>query len=169
VSRSTDLPLTTHDGVGTALLKNRQVRGSRVYPVNCAAELIQRRRSENHDLQHAYVILHQVRLLEQSADWEERAAGCVDLASRRAIAGHDTIDNVVLWKLGIEPGRKPGTVRSKNDLSGTMMVLDGVGRSIKVYQKLETRSNGPTDMALVSVAAIVRVADQQSISLLGSQ
>jgi hypothetical protein len=110
-----------------------------------------------------------VRLLEQSADWEERAAGCVDLASRRAIAGPDTVDSVVLWKLGIEPGRKPGIVRPKNDLSGTMMVLDGVGRSIKAFQKLETRSNGPTDMALVSVAAIVRVADQQTISLLGSQ
>jgi len=73
-----------------------------------------------------------------------------------------------MWMSGIESGSKPGLVCSKNDLTGTMIVLDGVGGSIKTYQEFETKSNGPNGMALVPVAAIARVPDQFAISLLGS-
>ena len=65
-------------------------------------------------------------------------------------------------------GSKPGLVCSKIDLTGTMIVLDGVGGPIKTYQEFETKSNRPSGMALVSVAAIARVLDQFAISLLGS-
>src|SRR4051794_35282241 len=96
-------------------LKNRHARNSRVYPVGDIVALNRPRHSQNLELQHGYVILHNGQSSEQSAVLVAWSECSVDQARQPAITRPNAIGSAVALMLAVGPAIEHASVRLEKE------------------------------------------------------